>query len=145
MVQEHIFVYDVLDGYDLESKYSEKGTSRTRRCRRERQIANEQRQSWFTVHPEHYSRGRPMGPTRPTWFVIFIVKNSFIKPNPQAQVSLTLFAKTTFMRGTISQKGHPSCPTSGTSFNSKINKGPCWLAHHWATNQAHAPRPRYIS
>ena len=34
-LQEHIFSYDVLDGHDLESKYSKKGTSRTRRCRRE--------------------------------------------------------------------------------------------------------------
>jgi hypothetical protein len=35
MIQEHIFDYDVLDDHDLESKYSKKGASRTRRCRRE--------------------------------------------------------------------------------------------------------------
>ena len=74
MIKEYIFVYDVLDGYDLESEYSKKGTSRTRRCRRERQIANEQRQSQFTVHPEHCGRGCSMGPTCPALFVIFIVE-----------------------------------------------------------------------
>lgn len=125
MVQEHIFGYDVLDGHDLESKYSKKGTSRTRRYRRERQIANEQRQSRFTVHPEHCGGGCPMGPTRPTLFVIFIVENTFIKANPQVQVSLTLFEKTTFMRGTISQKGHLSCPTFGASLTA--NKKRCLL------------------
>ena len=104
MVQEHIFSYDFLDGHDFESKYSKKGTSRARRCRREWQTANEQRQSRLTTFGALWRR-LPDGPHPSHLICRIYVEIHLSTTNPQAQVSLTLFAKTTFMRGTISQKG----------------------------------------
>ena len=51
------------------------------------------------------------------------------------QVSLTLFAKTTFMRGMIFQKDHPSCPTSGAflTANKKV------FANQFSRHMLHDP------
>ena len=86
----------------------------------------------------------PMGSTHPTLSVLFIVGIRLSKTDSQEQVSLMLFTKTTFMRVTISQRGYPSCSTSGLSLtaNKKVLIDQCTRHMHHDPERYSIPKWR---